>query len=80
MLGMKYYSFSQKKLNLDKKTAIAAPAPVVAAAPACSRTYRCTWCCCCHPHLSLSPLRILAQVSSKQNKIKSIPEEAVRNL
>ena len=52
-----------EKLNLGKKTAIAAPAPVVVAAPA-----------------PIVTNKNLAQVSTKQNETKSIPEEAVRNL
>ena len=74
-----------EKLNLDKKTAIAAPAPAVVAAPA--------------PAVVAAPAPVvvaahapvaaaasvvtsknLAQAGSKQNEIKSIPEEAVRNL
>ena len=60
-----------EKLNLDKKTAIAVPAPVVVAAPA--------------PVVAAAAASVvtsknLAQAGSKQNEIKSIPEEAVRNL
>ena len=65
-----------EKLISDKKTVIAAPAPVVVAAPAPIVTAEPA------PIVVAAPAPVvtnknLAQVSTKQNETKSIPEEAV---